>query len=1102
MEDKSMRQFISKILIAVMLVTSVLHYHAPMSYAAPKTKTQIVGEYEVLYQQQSYIKTPGRWETYTKSIFVAAHFETKKVKKRIKVGGVYKVITKVERVYVPDKKKAVKMKRYIKPQKGLKWVEIKRTKLVNKNATTATKKKSGPEPGKVASKSNTTDTGKAKEGSKKPSTTSIPTKHNIDVKKHTSSTGVSASSEPKWKFGSKIGKFTAEEIKKKIGAKEVVITGQKRKLVPVIMKVPVYKKIVIRAGKYKYVRVKVADGRYEKIKVMIKKSYTKAIKVKLDKPYWKELITKPGYYKTKVVIVKKAGVKYVPYTIRKGYYKNVTKTIKPGYHKNVSYVKRAGYWSSRTVTVRSGYNKTERYKTRSGYWTSRTVTISRGYYRTKRYKISSGRYVTRWSKRNGKWVKRRVWRSARYGSKRVWVSGRTKKVRRWVSAQYSSRKVWVSPVTKRQKYWVSAVKGSRRVYVSPVKKTVRVWVNAVKGKKAVPTKAVTKKVKEWVKPVKSKKWVTHKTVMKKYPAAFGWKKRWVPKPVYKMKKIVLVKPIIKKRLIGYKNIKRRILKWITLYKYYGKSGRQYRKPSLKSLQDKVEKELNKQGKYSFDMLFVNGDLKEAIKKLRDADPHFGIEGISHTDRTVTMSDFYYYKMKYHGGSDKDRENAQIQYKYSLDKKEILKVSALPWSKFKKAKKAYDTSGEAKWSLPKLSVLRDVVVGMVEGVLKAIWDDIKGLNPFSTITGIFKMAGALVKGEYKVLGALAKSMAEPYIYIFKNYKRVIFGQGEPLKNGEARLFGNHLGEIVKQIIELVTGTKMANALIDLAKKVPAVASFIKSVNKVKQVAKDKIKDVGKEIAANAYDNLKKFKDSGVSQRLERGNNSTGNLMNESITKSIELLDKIRDDIKNKNLKLRRRNGQDYEPQKIATAVDVTDPNNPMKHTYGFNRVWDENPSVGADIVDAIGKNKKELAELYVDHNLKTLNDNAYIEKLFREHPQHFKDLGISKDGVIEEMGKLRAMIEVAKKAAIEKNKERAAGSKIYSPGGQPSFEKNWRIENCAEVWAVRNAILSGVKLKNVMLRTINYSTGKSAPLCKNCLETFKELIKNGRVSTTK
>lgn len=59
-----------------------------------------------------------------------------------------------------------------------------------------------------------------------------------------------------------------------------------------------------------------------------------------------------------------------------------------------------------------------------------------------------------------------------------------------------------------------------------------------------------------------------------------------------------------------------------------------------------------------------------------------------------------------------------------------------------------------------------------------------------------------------------------------------------------------------------------------------------------------------------------------------------------------------------------------------------------------------------------------------------------------------------------------------------------------------YKIQWSVENCAEIWAVRNGILSGIKFDNMLLRTIEYKEGNFDKPCNNCQEIFKNFINKG------
>lgn len=172
--------------------------------------------------------------------------------------------------------------------------------------------------------------------------------------------------------------------------------------------------------------------------------------------------------------------------------------------------------------------------------------------------------------------------------------------------------------------------------------------------------------------------------------------------------------------------------------------------------------------------------------------------------------------------------------------------------------------------------------------------------------------------------------------------------------------------------------------------------------------------------------------------------------------------------------------------------------------GFNGGMGKyNPSVDADFVvnlpeDIAKLNKKVRGDYtvkeYSKNALKTLYDNEFIDNLFEKKADYYKSKGITKESVIEQMDKFRTMLKGANSYVKENGKPLIDinGDIIgYSMQG-------WRVENCAEVWAVRNAIFGGAKVDNIVLRTITYEDGKFAELCKNCNITFEEFINSGRI----
>lgn len=93
-----------------------------------------------------------------------------------------------------------------------------------------------------------------------------------------------------------------------------------------------------------------------------------------------------------------------------------------------------------------------------------------------------------------------------------------------------------------------------------------------------------------------------------------------------------------------------------------------------------------------------------------------------------------------------------------------------------------------------------------------------------------------------------------------------------------------------------------------------------------------------------------------------------------------------------------------------------------------------------------------------------------------------------------MVKLRDAIELTKNKAVKDNRYTDLFGK--SELEKPSYQKSWRVENCAEVWSVRQAIMNGAEWKNISFRCINIDNGIYRYPCENCKVTFKDLIDKG------
>ncbi|PEL16208.1 hypothetical protein COM55_27790 [Bacillus pseudomycoides] len=75
-----------------------------------------------------------------------------------------------------------------------------------------------------------------------------------------------------------------------------------------------------------------------------------------------------------------------------------------------------------------------------------------------------------------------------------------------------------------------------------------------------------------------------------------------------------------------------------------------------------------------------------------------------------------------------------------------------------------------------------------------------------------------------------------------------------------------------------------------------------------------------------------------------------------------------------------------------------------------------------------------------------------------------------------------------RASIEKVRAEAEKLRPLNKYGEPSFQYEWNIDKCAEVWSARDAILKGARYDNFIVRTENLRGGFAEP-CENCSRTF-------------
>jgi hypothetical protein len=158
-------------------------------------------------------------------------------------------------------------------------------------------------------------------------------------------------------------------------------------------------------------------------------------------------------------------------------------------------------------------------------------------------------------------------------------------------------------------------------------------------------------------------------------------------------------------------------------------------------------------------------------------------------------------------------------------------------------------------------------------------------------------------------------------------------------------------------------------------------------------------------------------------------------------------------------------------KICSTVDLGDLN--LKGEAGSG-IWKYNPT----IKDYTGVDPREFCKTTEDYT------KYYRSLLSDEHLESLPDsfwVGKNKEFVKEDMSKLRADIERVKSEAADEGE--------FNQYGEPSFESDWNVDNCAEIWSSRDAILKGARYDDLVYRTEHLGGGFAEP-CENCKITFK------------
>ena len=162
-------------------------------------------------------------------------------------------------------------------------------------------------------------------------------------------------------------------------------------------------------------------------------------------------------------------------------------------------------------------------------------------------------------------------------------------------------------------------------------------------------------------------------------------------------------------------------------------------------------------------------------------------------------------------------------------------------------------------------------------------------------------------------------------------------------------------------------------------------------------------------------------------------------------------------------------------KICVTVDASNPQ--IVGTAG-NTMYMENPTIELYGYKC-GLTSDSSPSEWVDFYRKTLSTD-YLDQL----PEEFW-IGKDRESIYMNMEKLNA--------DIQKTKDLASSFGLYNEYGELSFT-DWNVENCAEVWSARDAILNGADYDYLVFRTENVNLSPENPKwyafpCDNCSKTF-------------
>lgn len=102
----------------------------------------------------------------------------------------------------------------------------------------------------------------------------------------------------------------------------------------------------------------------------------------------------------------------------------------------------------------------------------------------------------------------------------------------------------------------------------------------------------------------------------------------------------------------------------------------------------------------------------------------------------------------------------------------------------------------------------------------------------------------------------------------------------------------------------------------------------------------------------------------------------------------------------------------------------------------------------------------------------------------------------KEEILKELEKARSLVGQFLDSITETKRQAELDGRFSQITQQPSYQ-DWNVENCAEVWSIRKAILNGAKFDDINFKCVRTDNGEYAPPCNNCKKTTKDLNNIGK-----